>query len=189
MEDYIEKEGRRVATDELKMRRFRAKYPFLFPIPSPPEEERQKIKRLITDEVTGSNIFVSGTDDYLKYCVAQLIIQHGEYIDVTMMNAYRLIYILVGEDEDYPNLNEVKTPNLVIYLGYAELQNKRQGDVIEQIFEIQRVRGHRLWLYYKGSYTVFQNKYPILVDMIDKYNFTHIDLDSVSSEDYYSDEI
>ena len=67
-----------------------------------------------------------------------------------VINAYRLIDIMVGNDLEYKAVSHIGEDILMVTLGYNEMENKRQIEVINQVIDIRRMSKKLTWIFYKG---------------------------------------
>lgn len=149
-------------TSKDKVRKFIAHYPELF---------RGKCFEVDLFKMIYANIeepidfeLVIHEEDIMRYILATMIMKNGRYEDTLIMNAYTLLDVYLGKHEDYSSILDIENRVICLYMGYSELFNKRQSDVIEYLVEQQRIKGHKLWLIYKGSQ--IDTKYPKLKPII-----------------------
>lgn len=176
-EDFEKVNGVLTAKPSYKVKKFIRKYPMLFRGKTIDKDVLKKVYSQI--ENIEDLHFISYSKDLLSYVAMTLLIKHGKYDDIAIMNAYRLLDIFLGNDEIYKSILDLDNKIVILYLGYSECENKRQGDVICQLVEYQRVRGNKTWILYKGNQNTFSSKYPNLQTVLEENgcNFTDISLD------------
>lgn len=89
-----------------------------------------------------------------------------------VMSAYRLLDIMLEHDLVYHSVAHINEDILMLTLGYDEMENKRQTDIINQTINIRRMRGKHTWIFFKGSmYEANSMKVcikPICIDKVQK---------------------
>lgn len=166
-------------TKELKVKRLKTHYPDLFPLNLDNFEDRKLVLKDIKESFEkvnfSNNLFITCKDDLLKPTLLYGLISLGSYVNFELMNAYRLLDIYLGKDDKYNSLFKIYSNYLAIYLGYRESANKRQSDVIEQTIENRIIKNRRTWIYYKGTKSKFNSKFPAVMSLLEERNFDVIE--------------
>ena len=164
MKDIIKKEGKLVATPEYRLKKFvnhRTFKPFFMEKSFLPD-----IYKTVSDQIptTSSFLLIEHKEDILHYILFILMMRRGHYEDVSIINAYSLLDIMLSNNEEYRTVTDVSDKLVIIYMGYSEMKNIRQQDVVNQLIEYQRVQGKECYLIYKGDF--FQKKFPSIYDTL-----------------------
>lgn len=170
---------------EIKLNRLKSRYPYLFPlnIVGDKNEKLSIVKEHLEDvDVTKSMMIFDSTDNLKLFSLYALLKLH-KYVDCEFMNAYRLVNIFLGLDEVYQSIQSINSQVTIVYLGYAEMENKRQAEILCQFIEQQIVANRVVWLYYKGSRSVFTTKYTPVLQEVSLRGFQEVILNSVGSSD------
>jgi len=108
--------------------------------------------------VPHSNIFINfkgGKQSEQNGVLAHLLLRSGRSFEV--LNAYELIEIFLGHmAERYQSVLEIRAPLLIILFGYAEMENRRQEDLILQVLDNRIRLGLHTWFVCKGPMTLSQ---------------------------------
>lgn len=144
---------------ELKMRKLRARYPDICQISNFDKDKFMQCLSQVTDKPFE---IIQFSGELLNYIALAKVIKDGNYQSYMFMNAYELIDIYLGNKSDLKCISDIEATLVIVYLGYSEFENKRQCDVMEQLFEMQRVHRRKFWVLYRGS--SIESKYQRLVD-------------------------
>lgn len=147
MEDYNVIEGKTVATPQMKVKRFFNRYPDVSRDMT--LESLQEVYGKITS--TGPLVLVSYRGELRSQVLASLLMRNHKYDNLLVLNAYSLIDIYLGNNDDCKSLLEIDRDIVCIYAGYNEFENKRTQDVILQLADQQMVRNKKFWFLYRGS--------------------------------------
>lgn len=147
-----------------KLMRLKAKFPQIIT----KDLDMQVVKEIYSKLQSKSFSLISYTRDYMKESILALILKQSEITkefpsNISIMNAYELIEIYLGHVEEITSVFQISPNTLIIYLGYSEFENKRQSDILEQVFENQRVQNKRFHVVYKGR--TLTERYPKLVEL------------------------
>lgn len=145
---------------QLKFQKLKAHYPDLCRIESFNKDKFWEVYGLVTDKPFE---IIQYSGELLNYIALAKLIKDGKYQSYMFMNAYELIDIYLGNKEEIKCISDIEASLVIVYLGYSEFENKRQSDVIEQLFEIQRINRRKMWVLYRG--TTMDSKYPKVVDL------------------------
>lgn len=143
-----------------KLNKLRAHYPDICRFDS---FDKDRLKSILSQVTDNKFEIVQFTGEDLNYVALAKIIKDGTFQSYMFINAYELIDIYLGNKEEIKCISDIEVSLIIVYLGYSEFENKRQSDVIEQVFEIQRVWRRKMWVLYRG--TGFDKKYPRIVDL------------------------
>ena len=86
----------------------------------------------------------------VKPVVFSGLTMYKRVVSFDFMMAYRLVDIFLGNDETHKTLLQVTPKLLVLVLGYATMENKRQEEFLIQVWENQRMFNNRVWLFSRG---------------------------------------
>lgn len=170
--DYIKTENGIQATTELKVKRLRERYKALFPLGCTREERFEVAKKVralpgVKEAVQGSLFLWSENNVIKPACLELLAIKEFEERWL-FQSAYSLMEIYLQHNEDIQSIEQLDAALIVIYLGVADFTNRRQGEIIQQLWDQQTMRGKPMWLLYKGSEASFKKTYPELADYVFK---------------------
>lgn len=180
MGDYDRTPDGVVISNDLKIRRAQYKYRALLPI------ERGKLSeehKKMLNSLDGRMRLILSKEDLMKEAFVYQLMRLEKLVDVEVMSVYRLIDIYLGADKLYESILGIRSPYLLLYMGYSEFENKRQGDAIMQIIDEYKVMGRSVWLYYKGSEQELVSKYSNLRVFLERNKFQKINLDAQSLEE------
>lgn len=163
MSDYSITDSGLKATPELRVKRFKSRYPELFQNKNFDLEALKAVYNQIPE--VRDFMLITYPKDCMGYSIMTLFMRLGRYEDALIINAYTLLDIYLGKSEDYQSISDIENRVVCVYLGYSEFENRRQSDIIEQLMEQQRVHGGKFWLLYKG--TDIREKYPKLTPLIE----------------------
>lgn len=179
------------------------KYPELFPLEPTPKLVPAHIS-LVRERLAGidfrKGVILLSTQDLMKTCFLYGILSIGEEVSFKMMNAYGLIEILLGlsrEEDAYTAISQLEHRVVALYLGYSEMENRRQSDVIEQLFSLSSTRGpirrvsseyetshlvgQAVWLFFKGSLSHMTKQYPNVLGLAKDLGYSIVDLNVACS--------
>ena len=140
-------------------KRLRAAYPQIFPMERLSYEEYIKYSGLFEKGKIYDTAVMLGSAK-VKSVVFSALTLYKRVSSFEFMMAYRLVDIFLGNDESYNSLLQVTPKLLVLVLGYAGMENRRQEDFIVQVWENQRMQGNNVWLLCRGSDGKFSKEYP-----------------------------
>lgn len=163
MDDYRREGDSIIATHTYKVKRFFARFPELFRGKDFTLATLKDVVSQLEGKVTSKYLIVKYEKDLMRYVVTALMMMTG-YKPIKIMNAYNLIDVLVGNSEEYSCISDIEGDIICVYLGYSEMENKRQSDVIEQLLEKQVMSGKSFWLLYKGN--DFNSKYSRVQNLV-----------------------
>lgn len=161
--DFVKEDGLFKVTPELKLKRFVSRYPEIFRSKKFDLAKYKKVYNEISEVRDFQAIIYD--NDVMNYVLMALLMRFGKYSDVLIINAYTLLDIYLGKNDDWKSIEDIENKIVCVYLGYSEFENRRQSDIIEQLIEQQRVRGNKLWLLYKGR--DIKEKYPKIIPLIE----------------------
>lgn len=81
---------------------------------------------------------------------------------IEVLSVYDLIDIYLEKDSRYKRLLDITPPVLLLYAGYEEFANKRLEEAVIQVIENQKVHRNQVWLFYKGTLSNLETRYPVL---------------------------
>lgn len=144
---------------EYKIRKLKAHYPDICRI----DNFNKDIFKEVLDRVTDRDFeLIQFSGELLNYIAMAKVIKSQRYQSYMFINAYELIDIYLGNKEEIKCISDIEVSLAIVYMGYSEFENKRQLDVLEQLFEQQRVNRRKLWILYRGN--SIESKYSRLVD-------------------------
>lgn len=169
-----------VASPKLKFLKFISRYPEIEtrlksrPLHGNDIELIKYVVNLLNTKYNGNDIkrpiIFTHTGDSWHLIMIALLIYGKRLITCTTLNAYELINIYLDKNEDYQSINQINTDLSFIYLGYSEFDNKRQSDIIVQLFDGNLSKGKNTILTYKTvSKEPLQSLkllYPLVYDYI-----------------------
>lgn len=170
------------ATLEFKLLQLKSRYKDLFPL-GVNEQELKSLWSIFNStpalgKMAKSNGYVCMSEDILRPLLLRLFVEKGQFTDYRLMNAYSLIEIYLGHNDDITSIEQLESNHIVLYLGFSEFENKRQADIIMQLIEQQLLRRGTLWLIYKGSEDTFANKYRELLQLMNQRKFVGININT-----------
>ena len=184
-----------VASPKLKFLKFISRYPEIEtrlksrPLDGNDIELIKYVVNLLNTKYNGEQIkrpiIFTHTGDSWHLIMIALLIYGKRLITCTTLNAYELINIYLDKNEDYQSINQINTDLSFIYLGYSEFDNKRQSDIIVQLFDGNLSKGKNTILTYKTvSKEPLQSLkllYPLVYDYIinNKIDVISIDEDGI----------
>ena len=148
-------------TDEQKLKRVKATYSALFPL-NTKKEDMDTIKNSLKGKDFKKSTLIICPYDWMRPTFLFMFLSLGEYVSNKIFNAYKLLDIYLGNDEEFQSISQVSAEYIATYLGYGEFENRRQADSIVQLASYQDSRNKSTWLYYKGNVANFKAKYPDL---------------------------
>lgn len=149
--------------------RLRAWYPQVFPVNKFTFEEYQKYTSYTQ---VLQNMVVSCQETEVKPVTFSILSKLDRIASFDFMPAYRLIDIFLSHDETYASLAQVEPTLLVLYLGIAGTENRKQEDFIIQVLEQQKMVGKYVWLFDVNNAL---NKYPKLEIKLRSYSYLFCD--------------
>lgn len=151
-----------------KLKRFLFKYRDLFHPPFKKGEIKYALEKIATTPVSPIECIEFQGMGYEPILLAKLI-SLGEFKNVQLLNAYKLIEIYLDKDEEWKSVSDIECDILVVTLGFAEFPNKQQGNIICQAIEQQIVRKKGFWLIVRGYGTL--SSYPEVVRCLEERGF------------------
>lgn len=97
-----------------------------------------------------SQVYLS-TQDICKELFVSILMSLDHKVSYKVMNAYRLLDIMLEHDLEYKSASHISEEYLFLFSGYDEMQNKRQGDVINQIMQLRSFNNKKTILFHKGN--------------------------------------
>ena len=147
MEDYNIIEGKTVATPQMKIKRFFNRYPDISR-----DMSLESLKKVYDNiSCSGSLVLISYQGEWKSQVLASLLMRNQKYENLIVFNAYSLIDIFLGNNEEYKSLLDIDRDIVCVYAGYNEFENKRAQDVILQLADQQKVHNKKFWFLYKGN--------------------------------------
>ena len=168
-----------------KMMRLRAHYPDIVRFNGFKLDKLQSVFTQLGD--IGDFGIIQYDEDLLNYVATALLLKIGKFESYIFMNAYELIDIYLGNKEEFRCISDIDCRTAIIYLGYSEFENKRQADVLEQLFEFQRVEKKRCYILFKGS--SMETRYSSVVSLFKGYGFPVIKLTGTDAGSSCDDEL
>lgn len=179
MEDYNVVDGKTVATSRMKVKRFFNRYPDVSR--DMPMESLQRVFGQI--QKSGSLVLVTYQGELRSEVLASLLMRNQKYDNLVVYNAYSLIDIFLGNNEDVQSLLDIDRDIVCVYAGYNEFENKRAQDVILQVADQQKVHYKKFWFLYKGNdmkeryalvYRYFEENRGLIYDLNSSANQTSV---------------
>lgn len=134
-------------TPQSKLQRFLFRYRDIFTHPMSKDEFLYSV-RSVKEPIKNGVVYFEGMST--EPLLAAHLMQVGEFKNVQLLNAYKLIEIYLDKDEEWESISDIQCQILVITLGFAEFPNKQQGNIICQAIEQQISRGGQFWLFVRG---------------------------------------
>lgn len=154
--DYIIKDNKYVLSPEQQLKRMKIYYGKLLPLDTN-KEELLKLSDKVKDFNFKQTLTIISSKDIYKSVFYLGLRSLGKKVNYEVMNAYRLIDIYLGNDPVYKSVSAIENKYLLLYLGYNEFENKRQGDIIDQVMSLRRTENKYTWLFYRGNKTGYSN--------------------------------
>jgi hypothetical protein len=99
------------------------------------------------------------------------------YHSYKKFSGQQLLDIWLGNDEQYKSLSHVHAQVILLYLGFAEMKNACQSDVVEHLMiSSSGDADSRVWLYYKGSRADLLQTYPRLLTRANELGYDVLEL-------------
>lgn len=178
MELFVKTEKGMEVTPEFKLLQLKSRFRELFPLGVTKEELKSLWTLFKSDqrleEASKGNAVVYMTEDVLNPLLLYMFVSRGSKDPFILMNAYSLIEIYLGHNENITSIEQLESQLIVLYMGYSEFENKRQADIIMQLIEQQIIRRGNLWIVYKGSDDSFANKYRDLSVLLTQRKFKKV---------------
>lgn len=97
-----------------------------------------------------SQVYVS-SQDMCKELFVAILMKLDHKVSYKVMNAYRLLDIMLEHDLEYKSASHITEEYLFLFSGYDEMENRRQGDVINQIMQLRSFSNKKTILFHKGN--------------------------------------
>jgi len=130
--------------EELEKRRLKIYLRHLLPI----KEDANNID--VSNINFNEDCFIVSNKDYYREVFVLGLLALKRKVTYKVMSAYRLLDIMLEHDLEYKSFAHINEEFLLLTLGYDEMENKRQIDVINQVINVRRMSGRKTWLFYKG---------------------------------------
>lgn len=153
---YDIKDNKYVLSKDEQLKRMTIYYNKLLPLDTNKDDLEKLSHQLEKYNFKDSLVFISSKDIYKSVFYLGLR-SLGKKVQYEVMNAYRLIDIYLGNDPLYKSVSAIECKYLLIYLGYNEFENKRQGDIIDQVMSLRKTEGKYTWLFYRGTKSAYSN--------------------------------
>lgn len=178
-----------IVTAQEKLSNLIRRYPSIFLNRPMVKEDFVKVFDCIKDNYS-DQLVVQYSEEVIQYVFLSLVILSKVKGNVIVDSAFRLVDIYLGHDEDFQSISDFSGNNICLYLGYSEMENKRQEDFINQLAEYQIMQNRKFWLLYrgKGIETKYKEIARVFKDKIVTVNLTGIK-SSVSSKSKKTDEL
>lgn len=153
----IYSEGNKAVTEEFRINRIKLKYAELFPLFSkltPPTEVKSivaQIKKAITGKDLTEGAIFCYPQDIMRPTFLYALLSLESFKSFRMMNAYELVDIFLGNNEEISSTLNIYEETLGLYLGFHEFVNRRQSEFIQQLMYDRVIKRRITWIYYKGT--------------------------------------
>lgn len=164
-EEWVQNQRKAIA-------RFMLKYPVIF---KGRKFENNKFKEIWkeicrqTEDGKDSDFVLAmykSDNDIIHYVFMALFLRlNKQPSEIKIFNVYELLQIYFNNHELYNSILEVQGKIIVVTLGYGEFFNRRYGDFIIHLMEIQKSRACKFWLFFKGE--GFYKDYPDIRELMD----------------------
>lgn len=179
MSDYQITENGFKATDKYKIKRLRTHYPALFPLDIPFEDNKtilSFLKGALKEVDFEGNVFITCKHNLIKPIMLYGFISLGKYVQYDFIGGSRLQDIYFEKDDEYVSLSRLNSKNLILYLGYKEIKNKMQSELVEHVIEDRYIKGKTTWIFYKGSVSSCRTSYSGTLQLVKDRGYSLIDI-------------
>lgn len=151
-----------------KLKRVLHKYPEVF---RGKELKMDKLREIYDQIEYGPRVCFTMDRDVMQYVVLSMIMKDGKYQDMSVFSVYELVDIFLGHNEGFLSLGDIRNDVVILYDGFGGMPNKQKGNMVVQIMEQQRVRGGKVWFFFKGKLEQLKSEFPEVIQYMDENQF------------------
>jgi len=148
----------------------------------PTDSDLSDIEKRILKRVKGKYRLYINSSDKMKSMFLFSLLDEGKYLSIDLLSIYDLVDIFLGNNPKYRRLLDVERDPLLIYMGYYEFPNKRLEEAFVQVAENLRLKGKRLWIYYKGTAREFSSNYPMVYNYVRSNKYEAVDFNKLGGQ-------
>ena len=122
-------------------------------------------------------VVIVGDKDLMRQSFIVMLTKLG-FVDYEIISSYSLVEIFLGKVEDVQSVLDINPEVLLVYMGYGEMENKRQTDLLIQVMNNQVLLRKKMFLYVRSTLSAFKSKFMELYQFCVKNDYPVVDLSS-----------
>ena len=164
-----QRDGKTIATSELRTHRIKSFYRDLFPLEPDSREAMLNYSKDI--EVDKNNVIITKENKRMSFLLSTQI-KKAKFRRYKLVSAQEIVDTYLGNHLVYKSISNIYAPVILLSVGFGEVENKRLEEILVSFIDSLIMRGTVVEIFIKIEES--ENKYSRLINALKERDFNII---------------